>query len=235
MSWGQPLADRAESLFAGHADSDKAAQMAAYMKGHFAYFGLPQPVRKTLARDLELGRPNRDQLLATAEALWAKPHRELHYLAIDLLVKHQKVLLEQDLAWLRGLLTTHSWWDSVDPLASHVLGSLLWRYPELRSHMDAWIACPNLWLARSALLFQLRYKAETDFERMSRYILTVCHRREFFLRKAIGWALREYSKHQPDLVVSFVQANEDNLSGLSRREALKWLERKKKSRSKPGT
>ncbi|MGE0494535.1 MAG: DNA alkylation repair protein [Vulcanimicrobiota bacterium] len=235
MTWGQALADRAESLFAAHADAEKATQMAAYMKDHFAYFGLPQPARKALVRDLKLGRPDRAQLLASTEALWAKEQRELHYLAIDLLIKHQKVLEEQDLPWLRGLLTTHSWWDSVDPLASHVLGSLLWRYRELCSHLDDWIACPNLWLARSALLFQLRYKDETDFERLSRYILTVCHSGEFFLRKAIGWALREYSKHQPDRVVSFVETNADKLSGLSRREALKWLERKKKSRSKPGT
>ena len=227
MTWGQALADRAEALFAAEADPARAAEMAAYMKGHFTYFGLPKPARKSLIRTLKLGRPDREQLRRTVDALWDKPQRELHYLAIDLLIKHQKLLGPEDLAWVQQLLTTHSWWDSVDALASHVLGGLLWRHPELRSQMDEWIASPNLWLARSALLFQLRYKDKTDFERLSSYIRKVCHSREFFLRKAIGWALRELSKHQPDQVVSFVASNADKLSGLSRREALKWLERKK--------
>jgi len=127
---------------------------------------------------------------------------------------------------VRHLVTTKSWWDTVDALASRVVGTILARYPAAVSTMDSWLADGNLWVARTAILHQNHSKGRTDPDVLFGYCLRRAADPEFFIRKAIGWALREYSKTDAEAVERFVREHHDELSGLSRTEALKWLRRR---------
>jgi len=121
------------------------------------------------------------------------------------------------------LIVAKSWWDTVDSLASHTVGTLVHHHPRLVTTMDEWIGSDNIWLARTAILYQLRYKEATDVDRLFRYTLIKANHPDFFMRKAIGWALRQYAWVAPETVRAFVLANEAKFSGLTRREALKNL------------
>ena len=123
---------------------------------------------------------------------------------------------------IRQLIVTKSWWDTVDALAAHVVGVMVARQPVLLSTMDEWVVSDELWLIRTAILHQLRYKSQTDTERLFRYCAQHAGHKDFFIRKAIGWALREYARTDPDAVRRFVKT-QSALSGLSVREALKHL------------
>jgi 3-methyladenine DNA glycosylase AlkD len=222
-------------------DPELAAPMAAYMRGLFPFLGLPSTPRRLLTkRVLEgLEKPDEAQLTEVALACWALDEREYQHFAVDWLRSHAKVLTPAFLPTARYLITTKSWWDTVDGLAADVVGTLVQRHPGLLSTMDAWAtgsdpatgwpaaspkaaALPELWLARTAILHQLRYKAATDTDRLFRYCADNAGHRDFFIRKAVGWALRQYAKTEPDAVRAFVEAHPE-LSTLSKREALKNL------------
>ena len=145
----------------------------------------------------------------------------MHYGAIDCLEYHGKhVLGPDDLSLVAFMIGMHSWWDSVDGLASRVVGPLVLRNrEELESRVDLWGDCENMWFRRTALLYQLKYKEQTDVERLAEHCRTMASDDAFFIQKAIGWALREYAKTDPQWVRAFV--DKTTLSGLSRREALK--------------
>lgn len=147
----------------------------------------------------------------------------MHYVAIDLLASHWKILEESDLEWIEGFIRTHAWWDTVDVLSSNILGKFLLRHRTLCSHMDQWIEDEFLWIRRSALIFQLRWKKETEEERLFSYCKKRMRENNFFIRKGIGWALREYSKYNPQGVVQFLEENASSLSRLSYREASRHL------------
>ena len=121
------------------------------------------------------------------------------------------------------LIMTRSWWDTVDPLACRTVATLVTQHPDLRAIVDQWIDDDNLWLIRSALIHQLFYKDQTDADRLFSYIEHQAAHTDFFVRKAIGWALRQYGRTDPDAVRSFVASHDSELSGLSKREALKHL------------
>jgi 3-methyladenine DNA glycosylase AlkD len=137
------------------------------------------------------------------------------------------------LAPIRTLVTTKSWWDTVDSLAKNGAGGLVLRYPELAGTMDRWVESENMWLRRTAILHQLGFKERTGADRLFRYCELRAHEQEFFIRKAIGWALREYSKVDADAVRRFVADHDAALSGLSKREALLWLKGGRGGRRKP--
>jgi 3-methyladenine DNA glycosylase AlkD len=124
---------------------------------------------------------------------------------------------------LRRLIVTHSWWDTVDALASHSVGPLVRRQPELARELDDWSVSENLWLRRTALIYQLGYKERTDAARLFAYVDRMAHEKEFFIRKAIGWALRQYARTAPAEVKAFLLPRRQKLSGLSWREATKHL------------
>jgi 3-methyladenine DNA glycosylase AlkD len=133
--------------------------------------------------------------------------------------KDNDILLE-DYNFIEFLLTNHSWWDSVDTLASNYLGRYLRLFPEQREVViKSWRKSENMWLRRSCLIFQLRYKSQTNFELLKSLIFEFMHEKEFFIQKAIGWSLREYAKTNPVSVRNFVE--ESGIQGLAKREALK--------------
>ncbi|WP_426510970.1 DNA alkylation repair protein [Dactylosporangium sp. McL0621] len=219
------ILQRLEHIFGAAADPGQAAPMRAYMRNRFEFLGITSVPRRELTLDVLRGtpRPGEPDLLATARACWALPEREYQYFACDYLRKHAAVLTPAAVPVLRELITTKSWWDTVDTLAANVCGPLVAAHPALVSTMDTWTAPgTDLWLVRTALLHQLRYRDRTDRARLFDYCERWSHERDCFIRKGIGWALREYAKSDPAGVREFVTAH-PGLSPLSVREALKNL------------
>ncbi|MER6356235.1 DNA alkylation repair protein [Streptomyces sp. NPDC001634] len=230
--FGEPNSSLADSLlerltdaYAAAADPERAAAMRAYMKNVAPFLGLTTPVRRALSGTVLKGTPHPDEADCTALALrcWALPEREYHYFAVDYLRRHVRRLSSGFLPVARHLVSTVPWWDTVDALASHVVGGLVAADPELKREMDAWIEDDQLWIARTALLHQLRYKDATDTRRLFAYCVRQSGHPDFFVRKAIGWCLREYAKTDPEAVREFVARERSRLSPLSVREALKNL------------
>lgn len=209
-----------------HRNPEQAAPMARYMKEHFPFYGLKRPEYQALLKpSLQSVKPLADEawLREATRLLWALPERECHYAAIDLLKTCHKALRPSSLALLEELIPKQAWWDSVDGLTGHVLGPLVRRYPELAADMDRWSQHQNLWLRRAAILHQLGSKRATDTARLFEYCQRNAADPDFFIRKAIGWALREYAKSDPAAVRTFVERSQGVLSPLSVREALKHL------------
>lgn len=217
--------DRLTTVYAAAANADRARAMAGYMRDQFPFLGIDGPAQKVLAREVLAGltRPTEADLVAVALGCWALPEREYQYFACAWLRRHSRACGSGFLDTARHLVVTKPWWDTVDTLAAHVVGPLVARHPALVPAMDDWSANENMWLARTAILHQLRYRDATDEERLFRYCTALAGHRDFFIRKAIGWALREYAKTDPVVVRSYVEANRNRLSPLSIREALKNL------------
>jgi 3-methyladenine DNA glycosylase AlkD len=212
------------SVFKLHVDDARAASMAKYMKGKFAYFGINSPTRKEISKPLLSKQmiPQLQEVPDIAKELWQQPERELQYFTLDLLAKCYRLAPKNWIDLYEELITTKSWWDTVDGLAANQVGGHFQKYPDLRDkYTDAWMASKNIWLQRSCLIFQLRYKKQTDFDLMKSLISPLASSDEFFIRKAIGWALRQYVKFEPAKVIEFVESQP--MSNLSKREALKLI------------
>lgn len=209
------------------ADVEKAPEMAAYMKHRFTYLGCSAGERRKVSKPIlnAAKKMDPDALLDLAHRLWAEPEREFHYVGMDVVRAGAKNLRADDLGRVRRLIEATPWWDTVDSLAIHSVGTLVTEYPDLVGEMDEWIESNDIWIARTALLHQLMYKERTDINRLFTYCTMHMESSEFFIRKAIGWALRQYARTDPDAVRAFVLNNEDSLSGLSKREALKNIGR----------
>jgi 3-methyladenine DNA glycosylase AlkD len=219
-------ADNLRNYLLRHADPSQAGPMRAYMKNRFLFFGIKSPARMELVRGFiaERGLPPVDEIEAVASQLWEAPERECQYAALDLTERLLKRLPPESISWIERLIVTKSWWDTVDQIASHVVGGLFRRYPDLRDPwIDRWRVADEIWLRRTTLIFQLGYKRETDAALLFSLVQKNLASREFFIQKAIGWALREYSKTAPAAVEAFVASTP--LAPLSRREAMKWLSR----------
>jgi len=201
-----------------------AAPMAAYMKHNFSFLGIPKPLRAEIQRKHWAERPKKSAAIDAIHPLWALPFREAQYVALDLLKSESKFWSpEEALPALEYWITTQSWWDSVDTLAVHGAGVLLKRHPEaVWPRIQQWIYADNLWLNRTAMIAQLGFRTETRTEWLDEALGAHTESKEFFHRKAIGWALRDYSRTNPRWVQQWVDAHPE-LSGLSRREALRLL------------
>jgi 3-methyladenine DNA glycosylase AlkD len=215
-----------------HRNEARAKPMSAYMRDQFPFLGIPSPMRKKLVKAalLEAGalkKPIDENLVLE---LWACPEREFQYAACDYLAWQRKKLEPEHLELLEKLFLEKSWWDSVDSLV-HNIGVISLKFPETMPILERWAKTDNFWLRRAAILHQLGLKTKTDETRLFKFILENAHDTEFFIRKAIGWALREYSYTNPEAVKTFVFEHQKELSNLSKREALKALERKEKSRA----
>ena len=200
--------------------------MAAYMRDQFAFLGVAMPARRNavgaILRDAK-ARADEATLLAAARALWRKREREYQYVAIDLLAACERALSPRALPVLATLIATKSWWDTVDGLAANVVGPLVRRNPEVLRTLDAWCGDDDPWLRRAVLLHQLRYGSATDAKRLFAYCVANAADPDFFVRKAIGWALRQYAYTDAPAVRSFLEAEQRRLSPLSLREAGKHL------------
>ncbi|MBM6860100.1 DNA alkylation repair protein [Clostridium saudiense] len=211
------------SRFKENSNLDNAKYMKAYMKNNFEYLGIKTPLRKELEKEL-LKEKSKEPLIDKnfVKELWNYEYRELQYVAIDYLIKQKKKIQKEDITFIKGLIITKSWWDSIDLIASHIVGELCKKYPELvDEYILSWCADENMWLRRTAILYQLKYKADTDTTILEKVIKDNINDGEFFIRKAIGWALREYSKTNKEWVSEFVANN--RLSKLSEKEASKYL------------
>ncbi|HLO62738.1 MAG TPA: DNA alkylation repair protein [Azonexus sp.] len=208
------------------ADPQRAPAMQAYMRGQFEFFGIPTRARRQAVAALVRPRQTAGELLANAKALWAMPERECQYVAVDLLARQHRTLGMGDIPAILDLAQAKPWWDSVDGLAS-VVGDVV-RVARIadasaQQVMDAALRHDNLWVRRIAMLHQLGWRGDTDRERLFGYTLALAGEADFFIRKAIGWALRDFARHEPQVVIDFLNGAGRGLSALSRREAGKHL------------
>ncbi len=217
--------DRLDDRLTAAADPARAAAMTAYLRDQFTFAGVPAPALRALTREVLAGLPPPDEadLRAVVTGAWQRPHREYQYFACAYLRKHLAVPSPAFLADARTLITTKPWWDTVDALATRVVGRLVRRHPVLLGEMDAWSGAGDIWLIRTAILFQLHYGDETDTERLFGYCTRQAGHPDFFIRKAIGWALRQHARTDPEAVRGFLTDHRTRLSPLSLREAAKHL------------
>ncbi len=206
------------------ANPERAKSMKAYMRNQFEFYGIPAPKRKELAKFFFLreNRPAINELELVINELWNVPQREVQFIAMELVDKYKKDLTKEHFNLLEMMIIEKSWWDTVDYIAASLVGNLYLRFPEEgRKYIAKWRESGNFWLVRTCIIFQLKYKDEVDEELLFSLIRENSSDNEFFIRKAIGWSLRQYGKFKPERVEWFVDNHE--LSGLSRREALKHL------------
>lgn len=202
----------------------KAKNMSAYLKNRFVCFGIKTPDRHALQADFvskvkQLDLDHWD----VCYALWSQNQREFHYVAIDILRGvSAKKMKKEDYKNIEELILHHSWWDSVDSIATNYAGKYLQAFPEMRDFViDRWKKSESMWLNRTCLIFQMKYGHKTDFDLLKQLISRYQNNREFFIQKAIGWSLRQYSKFNPEAVRDFIE--EISLKGLAYREASKYL------------
>ena len=217
-----------KAALAPHADAQRALAMSAYMRNHFDFIGVPTPQRRQAVLSVFKRLPveNADHLLACVNVLWSMPQREFQYVATDLLARNWKTLAVADIAHLLALAQRSAWWDSIDPLAG-VVGDVLkaarTHTPAVQAAMDAALQHESLWVRRIAMIHQVGWRDHTDEERLFGYARSLAAESDFFIRKAIGWALRDYAWHAPQAVSAFLSASKGIMSPLSLREASKHL------------
>lgn len=211
------------------ADPAKAGPMAAYMKTSMPFLGVQATARRGLARAVKRAFPiaDRADYEAAVTELWALPHREGKYMAIAVAQLAPAHVTPASLPLYERMIREGAWWDFVDEIAQHLVGAVVLAHPrQAWPVMDAWIDDPDMWIRRTAILCQNRHQQRTDAQRLFRYCLARAGETEFFIRKAIGWALRQYSYTDADAVRDFLRRHGASLSGLSMREAGKALQRR---------
>lgn len=217
-----------EKEFKAQANTAQSMAMQAYMKNNFPFFGIPMPQRRAILKSVSITYSAEIKANARSLALqlYDKPQREFHYCAIELLIQNCKRLVIDDIQWIEQLLLTYSWWDTVDTISKYLLGRYLVQFPEqTNTVIEKFSNAPNIWLNRSTLLFQLDYKKNTNFTILEAVCEHFKESNEFFIQKAMGWALREYSKINPIAVQNYVIST--NLKPLSKKEALRIIEKQK--------
>ena len=208
-----------------HKNETVAEKQEAYLKHKFQLLGIKTPQRKELQKPFlsKNSRPKKENLSDITIKLWNLPSREFQYVAIDLNRLYLRQMQEKDIDIFECMITSKSWWDSVDLIAVNLVGHYFKLFPQNKFEIiDKWMSSENIWLHRTCLIFQLKYKQETDLELLAQIIEPLIGTKEFFINKAIGWILREYSRTNPEWVVEFVDKHE--LSNLSRKEALRLID-----------
>ena len=217
--------EKLETEFKKNANEGIANGQKAYMKNRFEFYGIKTPVRRKIQKPFlaKNNLPSEEDLENVVKVLWNRPQREYQYFAQEFARKYVKRGGKKDIKLYEYMVTHKSWWDTVDFIAVHLIGEYFKRYPENRDvHVKKWIESGNIWLQRSAILFQLNYKENLDTEFLSFVIESLPGSKEFFINKAIGWMLRQYSKTDPEWVKDFV--SRAKLGELSRKEALRLME-----------
>jgi len=224
----EDLIEFARAELAAAADPAKAGPMAAYMKTDMPFYGVQKPARAKIERRMlrEFRAATRRVYERSVLALWSRPHREEKYLAIRFATGHDEFIDADSLPLYERLIREGAWWDFVDEIAKHLVGGALRKDPgDLWPVMDSWIEDGDFWIRRTALLCQLGFKGDTDHRRLFDYCLRRAEEAEFFIRKAIGWALRDYSYAEPERVRDFLLEHRRRLSSLSFREGGRLLRR----------
>jgi 3-methyladenine DNA glycosylase AlkD len=215
-----------QSALRAQADPAKAVDMQAYMKTDMPFYGVQKPARSLILRQLvqEFPPADRDGYQALVLGLWNLPHREEKYLALGVAGHFPSFVDTASLPLYRRLIVEGAWWDFVDEVATHLIRRLILEDPKATwPEVDTWMDDPDMWLRRSAIICQVGAKAKTDAKRLFTFCAARLDEKEFFIRKAIGWSLREYAKTDPGAVAGFVEEHRDRLSGLSFREATKHI------------
>ena len=213
-----------------HSDPKVSKDAAAYMRNQFKFLGVKTPLRRELSKDLvnQSKDLSERELIELCKVLWAQPEREFQYVACDLLAKNAKRLppnyIKRDAPWF---INNKSWWDSVDSVRKSI-EVVVSANPELKAEMEKWIASNNIWMVRSALIHQLTLGSKTDAKLLFEFCEIQAQETEFFIAKAIGWALRSYSYVDPKAVKKFIKEH-PQLTPLAKREGLKALIRKSQS------
>lgn len=209
-------------VFRSEANPEKAVQMSAYMRDQFPFLGIQTPERKELSRDFYKTVSKTVVDWNFVFKCWEQPEREFQYLAVEYLGKLKAVLTPADIPNLRRLAETKSWWDTVDGL-DIVIGDIALSYPELNDVMIEWSMDDNFWIRRIAIDHQLLRKEKTNTQLLERILVNNLGQSEFFINKAIGWSLRDYSKTNPDWVRGFIEKHRGRMSKLSIKEASKYI------------
>lgn len=223
----------ARSRLQAHACPQKAVDMAAYMRTEQPFYGVLSPERARISKELHKAfvPKTKDDYEAGVRALWRGEYREEQYLALGFARKWKRFISSDSLELYEELIREGAWWDLVDETTSHLVSPVLLKERVLVGPLMAcWIDDECMWIRRTAILSQLKHRSETDEEMLFDFCLKRSHEKEFFIRKAIGWALREYSYHAPYRVREFVDKNRESLSGLSYREAVKVLDKRRTER-----
>lgn len=213
-----------EGEFQKCSNTKTALEQKAYMRNRFEFYGITSTTRREIQQPflLKENLPKKGELENTVKALWLKPQREFQYFSQELAAKYIKQPEKKDFNLYAYMVIHKSWWDTVDFIASKLMGAYFLAYPELiEEHINQWLQSDNIWLHRSAILFQLKYKEQLDTVLLSAIIHSVSDTKEFVINKAIGWILREYSKTDPTWVIAFV--NTTKVNPLSKREAVRLL------------
>lgn len=204
------------------ADPENAVAMSAYMRDKFPFLGIKTPERKKLAKGFLDAMDKRSIDWSFIDECWNQPEREFQYVAISYLEKRKQLLTPKDIPNLRDLAITKSWWDTIDGLDA-IVGAIALSYPEVNETILAWSRDDNFWLRRIAIDHQLQRKEKTNTELLAKILMNNFNQTEFFINKAIGWALRAYSKTDPEWVRAFIAQHQSEMAPLSIREGSKYL------------
>ncbi len=213
-----------ESEFEKCANAEIAEGQKAYMKNNFEFYGIKTPERRKIQKPFLIKQylPPKNEIIEIIKLLWLKPEREYQYFSQELTQKYIKQFEQKDIELFEFMVTNKSWWDTIDFIAPKLIGEYFKTFPNQKDkYIEKWLASENIWLQRSSVLFQLNYKDDFDIEFLSYIINSLIGSKEFFINKAIGWILRDYSRVNPKWVIDFANATE--LDKLSRREALRLL------------
>lgn len=219
------LIDRAGALLEEERDAERAENMAAYLKTEMPFYGVSSPVRRQIMKRLRRFAPEtNDEYRRQVSQLWSLPHREEKYLAIDWARQHKRFISFENVDLYERMLTDGAWWDLVDDVAANLVGTVVRTdLDRMRPVLERWLSGDDLWLRRTVIICQLKSRENTDTELLFDACSRSAHDTDFFIRKAIGWALRQHSRVDPDAVRDFVEHHRGDLSGLSLREATKYL------------
>ncbi len=204
-------------------DEEQSRKMGAYMKNKFYFLGIPKPLLDRIIKPFLKESRNYEFDWQFVQKCWEKDYREAQYIGIAYLEQNRKYLIDRDLDKLKNLIINKSWWETVDSIDS-LVGEIVLKYPSLELEMISWSLSENIWLRRVAIDYQQRFKEKTNKELLEKLIVNNLNNGEFFINKAIGWSLREYSKIDITWVKEFIQKYKDGLSNLSIKEASKYLD-----------
>ncbi len=220
------------SKFKKNSNKDNSIKMKSYMRNKFEFYGIKALQRRKIFRKVnkELGIIEKRELINFIKKVWNYPQREMQYAGIDMALEFKNDIQKADIKIFEYMIVNKSWWDTVDTVSQKLVGNYLKKFNIYKLDMvRAWLNSDNIWLWRNALLFQLKYKKDLDVDLLINVLHELMDVDEFFIQKAIGWILREYSKTDAEFVKKFIKENKNSLSSLAFREGYKWIKKNEKT------